>query len=243
MRVLLLALAGFLAATLSLAADAERPTGLMWNRSGLPLVFPLNVKSLPGRDYYMVLSHAETGEPVLAAFVRGGEFFRVLAPPSQYDVSFAAGADWQGEEELFGPSETETFALKESLIFAVVDDSTKGGHSIDLRDMGTDGTSEITVASTFICQGVLHRRTAIVAEIPDATVEDEPVGQQILERRFLRGQNVFDTYDRQRQQNDFDPTVLGRPQVPLNRPEAGRSAPQGVDVPNRRSRRVYERPC
>lgn len=226
------------------AGDTERPHGLMWNQTGLPLVFPLQVKSAAGRDYYMVLSEVDDGTPALAAYIHGGEFFRVLVPPGEFRISFAAGEKWQGEEALFGVDDTLIFVLPEPLRFVILDDSTKGGHIIDLRELAPDGVPRITVASMNICQGVRVRSDA--RAVPPATPERErdPVGQEILERRFLEGANVFESYDRERQQDDLDPPVLGLPKVPLAKPQTSDGEIlEGGKLPVQRVLRVYERPC
>lgn len=128
---------------------AEPPqSGLMWNKTGLPAVFPLQVKTSPGQDFMMTLVDAETHAPALAAFIEGGRFFKVLVPPGEYDVRFATGADWQGEADLFGKDETTLFVLDTPLQFAVMDFATKLGHSIDL----TASEDVISVEARFICQ-------------------------------------------------------------------------------------------
>jgi len=123
----------------------ERPQGLLWNRSGLAATLPLQVKSSPGTDYLLHLRDVGSGERVLAAYIRGGEFLRVLVPPGRYDFLFAAASDWQGETDAFGP-ETHRFALELPLSF----DARFGrreGHLIDLRD-----PERIVVRDFAICQ-------------------------------------------------------------------------------------------
>ncbi|MBC7163794.1 MAG: hypothetical protein H5U15_02180 [Roseovarius sp.] len=111
------------------------PVGLMWNRSGLPAVFPLVVKTAPGQDYVLTLIDIETDEAVLAAYIEGGAFFRVLVPPGTFRLRFATGLIWRGEEELFGPGDsTEVFELDPPLTFETRGLGTKAGHIIDLRE-------------------------------------------------------------------------------------------------------------
>ncbi|MHA3977014.1 hypothetical protein ACW9UR_04950 [Halovulum sp. GXIMD14794] len=105
----------------------------------------MQVKTQPGADYLLQIQPVDTEQPVLAAYVRGGEFFRVLVPPGQYHVMFASGTDWQGEEALFGPA-TETFVLDPPLSFRA-SVSRREGHLIDLR-IPTD----IAVQDIAICQ-------------------------------------------------------------------------------------------
>ena len=63
---------------------ATPPAGLMWNRTGLPAVFPLQVKTPPGQDHVLTLIDADTGTDALAAYIKGGAFFKVLVPPGTY---------------------------------------------------------------------------------------------------------------------------------------------------------------
>lgn len=121
---------------LASAGDRVAPprTGLMWLRSSLPAVFPLQIKTGAGHDYYLTLVHGETGHETLAAYIAGGEFFRVLVPPGGYRLHVAYGAQWQDEETLFGP-QTRFFELAESLRFETRGLGTKAGHLVDLRDL------------------------------------------------------------------------------------------------------------
>lgn len=118
------------------AAAPAAKHGLMWHRSGLPAVFPLQVKTLGPQDYYVTLTDVDSDKTVLAAYIEGGRFFRVLVPPGTFAVRFAYGNVWQGEEALFGPDgKTMFFDMPEALTFGVRNFNTKGGHLVDLRDI------------------------------------------------------------------------------------------------------------
>lgn len=147
--------AGLLA--LSLASAAERPvTGLLWRSGDTPAVFPLQVRTRAGRDYHLVLVDAESGTETLAAYVRGGEFFRVLVPPGRYELSFAYGTDWQGEAALFGPGkDTGKISLSAPLTFGVAGLGRKFGHQVDLRG-GTPGAPELAgISAQALCQSLV----------------------------------------------------------------------------------------
>lgn len=134
------------------AQEAERVRpGLMWNKTGLPAVFPLQVKTAPGRDYYLTLTDTTTGAPSLAAYIEGGKFFKVLVPPGTFAVRFAAGNDWQGEEALFG-AETERFEVSQPLSFTVTGFNTKSGHILDLTKTTGRDASNAVVSPQSICQ-------------------------------------------------------------------------------------------
>lgn len=148
--VLTLALCFGLIAPGTVAGEsATPPAGLLWNKTGLPAVFPLQVKTLPGRDHVVILLDAETGEEALAAYIRGGAFFRVLVPPGDYRLRFMSGKVWQGEVALFGNGpETEVFELRRALRFQTQGLGTKAGHIVDLRGRGT----QVQIKDQRICQ-------------------------------------------------------------------------------------------
>lgn len=141
-------------AALAFAAEGEaRRHGLMWNRTGLPAVFPLQVKTAVGQDYLLQLTDRQTGDTALAAYIEGGRFFRVLVPPGTYDVHFAYGAEWRGEAMLFGADgQTKTLSLAAPLTFAVRNFDVKGGHVLDLKELAPGQDAQIRVAPQMLCQ-------------------------------------------------------------------------------------------
>ncbi|WP_193747639.1 hypothetical protein [Leisingera sp. ANG-M7] len=146
----LLALFWSVAAVAAGDGEPERPpAGLMWNRSGLPAVFPLQVRTPEGDDYFLVLSGSK-GD-ALAAYIRGGEYFKVLVPPGRFALRFAGGADWLGEARLFGP-DTGIFELPEPLEFAVRGAGIKAGHLVTLTGEPLHGGLRAEVEGQFVCQ-------------------------------------------------------------------------------------------
>ena len=139
--------------TLALPALAQdRPrAGLMWNRSGLPATLPLVVQTLPGRDYAVFLSPETGGDPVMAGYIHGGQFFRLLVPPGTWVVRFAHGTDWQGEDALFGP-DTEWTEVEEPMTFGA---SVARKHGYIIRLIETEGKVRVAAAGSLdICQGL-----------------------------------------------------------------------------------------
>lgn len=136
---------------LSAPLSAAPEPGLMWNRSGLPLVFPLQVKTAPGHDYHVQLSDPESGKPVLAAFWSGGDFFRVLVPPGTFIVQIARGTDWQDDVALFG-DETEYFLVADPLTFQITGMDRKEGHLIDLRDRAPGQLTQRDTRQVALCR-------------------------------------------------------------------------------------------
>ncbi len=144
------------------AGVTDRPAGLMWNRTGLPAVFPLQVKTPKGHDYVVTLSDAETGQPALAAYIKGGAFFRILVPPGVFHLQFASGTTWQDEENLFGAgNRTQVFTLAAPLTFETRGAAIKAGHIVDIShapaETGTGASLDIDVAEQLICQSARLR--------------------------------------------------------------------------------------
>jgi hypothetical protein len=174
------------AVALPIHAQESRPEpGLMWNRTGLPAVFPLQVKTSVGRDYVLLLSNAETNADVLAAYVVGGGFFRVLVPPGRFKVRFATGIRWEDENTMFGTEgETQIVEMPEPLTFEVKGLAVKQGHLIDLTGYAAGETAQIPVAPVLICQDV--------EVIPQAGLHSHKYWQYIPDQqmadhgRFLR---------------------------------------------------------
>ena len=123
------------------ALAEERPRGLMWNRSGLPATIPLQIKTNAGADYFLNLRDVERDQVVLAAYVRGGEFFQVLVPPGRFELVFASGEEWQGEARLFGAN-THVFKLDQPLRFCATM-SQRRGHMIDLTQASGTPISDL----------------------------------------------------------------------------------------------------
>lgn len=134
----------FLALLAANPAFADSQHGLLWNRTGLPAVFPLQVQTAPGEDRSLLLIDAASGEAALAAFIEGGRFFRVLVPPGSYRVRLVKGDVWA---EGAGP-DARGFELAAPLTFEITGAGRKAGYRIDLRG----GTEEVEVTSQGICQ-------------------------------------------------------------------------------------------
>lgn len=150
------------------AASPAHPTGLMWNRTGLPAVFPLQVKTSAGRDYFLTLTDDETGEDALAAYIEGGSFFKVLVPPGVFRLKFAAGNGWQGETDLFGPgADTRIFELKAPLTFEVRSLGIKAGHLVDITDRSLGNDAQAAVKDQSICQRIRAEFPSPAYPFPD----------------------------------------------------------------------------
>ncbi|EKE45661.1 hypothetical protein OCGS_0278 [Oceaniovalibus guishaninsula JLT2003] len=186
------------------AAMAAPDHGLMWNRSGLPATLPLQIRTDPGRDHYITLRDAATGDPALAAYIEGGRFFRVLVPPGTFVLDVASGTDWLDEDRLFGPR-TETMTFDEALTFGVTGIGTKRGHLIDLR--GVSVMAEAEMRDIGLCQWIA-RDIAPRPQLADRTPDKETLEER-LEDRTAREQLVPDP--------DADTRIWKRGGIPATR--------------------------
>ncbi|WP_103171259.1 hypothetical protein [Paracoccus sp. SY] len=150
----------------ALAQDRPR-AGLMWNRSGLPATLPLVVQTLPGRDFALFLSPDIGGDPVMAGYIHGGTFFRLLVPPGTWTIRFAHGTDWQGEDALFGP-DTEWTQVAEPMTFGA---SVARKHGYIIRLIETEGKVRVASSGALdLCQGLTI--TTEVIELDDELRDD-----------------------------------------------------------------------
>lgn len=107
------------------AVAAEPKYGILRNYSGLPLVFPLAIKSDPGRDLLIALREPDSWDVAYTARVEGGAFFRVLVPVGTYVLEIT-------------PEGGAPYLYPQPLTFRIEGLNRKVGHSIDLRggDLG-----------------------------------------------------------------------------------------------------------
>jgi len=71
-------------------------------------VAPFEIVSSAGDDYYIKMVDAVTGDSKVVIFVRGGQRTKVMVPVGNYDVRYASGSTWYGENYLFCPDTVYT---------------------------------------------------------------------------------------------------------------------------------------
>ncbi|MDV7144067.1 hypothetical protein R3X27_15365 [Tropicimonas sp. TH_r6] len=127
-----------------LAQAKEAPHGLAWNRTGLPAVFPLQVMTREGQDYFLTLLDAETDQPAVGAHIDGGRFFKLLVPPGTYRLRFdALRAD---------APPSESFSLRDPLTFEIRGTRKKSGHLVDISGIGLLEARAAEIRPQVICQ-------------------------------------------------------------------------------------------
>lgn len=160
-RVIALCLVAMMAAGSAVPAGGRGETeglahGLLWRDSPRAAVFPLVVRTPPGRNFYLRVEEAGTGHVALAAGIEGGRFFRVLVPNGRYRLDFAYGTGWLGEEALFAPGrKAGRLRIETPLRFGVTGLGRKAGHVVTLSE-GADGL-DVAIKGQGVCQRVTTR--------------------------------------------------------------------------------------
>jgi len=76
----------------------------LWRSNSETVLAPLRVVTAAGSlNYYVKVVDLKTKNPRLVFFVRSGQTADVRIPTGVYELRYAAGENWYGEEWLFGP--------------------------------------------------------------------------------------------------------------------------------------------
>lgn len=65
-------------------------------------IAPFSIHTAPEVNYYVKLVDIETGKTAVTIFVWGGQSIETKVPLGTYELRYATGRDWYGEEKLFG---------------------------------------------------------------------------------------------------------------------------------------------
>jgi len=96
----------------------DNETGLIYIAEGYQEVAPFNISVSSDRSYYVKLRDASTSSDVMTIIIKKGETFRGKAPLGAFELVYASGNNWYGEELLFGPS-TVYSRSNSSIVFSV----------------------------------------------------------------------------------------------------------------------------
>jgi hypothetical protein len=79
-----------------------------------PATSPVEIKTTSGPAHYFVkVVDWYTKKPVITVFIRSGETYETLIPPGLYEIKYAAGSNWYGEDVFFGECTTFTKTEKQ----------------------------------------------------------------------------------------------------------------------------------
>ncbi len=79
-------------------------------------IAPFSIHTAPGVNYYVKLVDVETGKTAVTVCIWGGQSIKTKVPLGTYELRYATGRDWYGEEKLFG-AETSCVQADKRLTF------------------------------------------------------------------------------------------------------------------------------
>jgi hypothetical protein len=112
-------------------------------------IAPFTIISPSGAEsYYVKLTDASTGVPVMTLFVRGGQSFTADVPLGSYRVKYAKGTTWYGDVHLFGP-ETRYSEADKTFSFSVQGNQVNGYTVTLIRQSGGNLHTKSISANNF----------------------------------------------------------------------------------------------
>jgi hypothetical protein len=102
----------------------------MWRLPGKEPAAPLEIRTSFGNDFFVKLMNVSNERQELAMYVQGGRTFTTKVPLGTYELRYAAGTVWYGEDLLFGPN-TACYRADEQFAFYLQGNSVSG-YTIEL---------------------------------------------------------------------------------------------------------------
>lgn len=88
------------------------------NLNGQQAIAPLEIRTDSGSDYYVKVVDTANNNDTLTIYIHGGETVEVEVPLGSYEIRYASGNNWYGDELKFG---SETSYNKADEIFTFSD--------------------------------------------------------------------------------------------------------------------------
>jgi len=107
----------------------EQATGVIARQGGRPQA-GFQLITSPGAGYYVKLVDLASGAAVLTAFVRGGEAFETEVPLGDFELRYASGEVWYGEQHLFGAQ--TSYAKADDTLRFYIEGNVINGNAIEL---------------------------------------------------------------------------------------------------------------
>lgn len=104
-------------------------TGIVNITTSAERVAPLEIKTRPGANYYLKIVDLRNVE-VLTLYVHGGDAMEIDVPLGSYEIRYASGQTWYGEQSLFGPN--TTYSKADSVFYFGDDGYRISGYTVEL---------------------------------------------------------------------------------------------------------------
>lgn len=121
-------------------------SGYIRSWTSAEMVAPLEIVAAHGSHYLLKLVDAYSNTPVLTVFVRSGATVEIEVPLGTFEVRYASGNTWYGDEYLFGP---DTSYSKADRAFSFnVQDNRISGYTITLYKVTNGNLHTSTIKPT-----------------------------------------------------------------------------------------------
>lgn len=101
---------------------------------------PLEIKTRFGTNYYVKAVDASSGKTHLTAYIQGGDTLEVKMPVGEYEIKYATGQVWYGEDHFFGPA--TSYARADAPFYFTRDVEGYSGYTLELFT-SVDGNLEM----------------------------------------------------------------------------------------------------
>lgn len=99
-------------------------------------VAPLGIETQAGRNYFVKVVDIGSEREILTAFIEGGRYFETVVPLGSYELRYASGEVWYGNEHYFGPQ--TAYSKADQVLNFTFDGYQYSGNKIELI-LQTDG--------------------------------------------------------------------------------------------------------
>ncbi|MBW4644860.1 MAG: hypothetical protein KME23_18025 [Goleter apudmare HA4340-LM2] len=96
-----------------------------WKSTSKPILAPLKIYIKGNRHYFIKVVNPKLNQSVLTVFIRAGKDVSVKVPIGTYEIKYATGTQWYGENNLFGANTLYGQAEKQ-LVFQVAGNKVRG---------------------------------------------------------------------------------------------------------------------
>jgi hypothetical protein len=109
-------------------------------------VAPLEVKTNFGANYFIKLIDVDTKQIKMSAFIEGGKTFKILVPLGSYQLKYATGKVWMGENHYFGPNGLTSYSKTNAIFDFTKNHQGYSGYTVELilQSHGNLSTEQIS---------------------------------------------------------------------------------------------------
>lgn len=125
--------------------EVPRPSSGLYSQNlyEQPAIAPLEIRSQSGSDYFVKVTNQYTGDDISTIYIRGGDTVSIEVPLGTYEIKYASGETWYGDQKLFG---TQTSYSKADELFTFSDTGYQiTGYTITLYQVVNGNLQTITL--------------------------------------------------------------------------------------------------